>query len=321
MSKDVGNAGYRGRDNGKRPAKEEDEKALKLDEALKEKEDFKAKLKKFETSSKQLTKLLDSQISVKVKTSLGYDSQFYKKEVLDVKKEEVTEIVFDNHSSDDENSLANDRFKKGEGYHAVPPPLTGNYMPPKSNLSFIGLDDSIYTFKISETVTSVTKDEKDAPETSTACVDKPKEDREMRKVNDFIAMDLEAQESSTKRTAEHLESDISKKQKVDENVEPVIDDFEELEKCMEIVPNDGDGVLIEATPLSSRSPTIITYKISKEGKNYFKIIRVDGNSQVYQTFEKMFKNFNREDSKVLWAIVKDIFKKEKPVDDMDNASC
>nr|GEX86911.1 hypothetical protein [Tanacetum cinerariifolium] len=294
MSKDVGNAGYRGRDNGKRPAKEEDEKALKLDEALKEKEDFKAKLKKFETSSKQLTKLLDSQISVKVKTSLGYDSQFYKKEVLDVKKEEVTEIVFDNHSSDDENSLANDRFKK---------------------------DDSIYTFKISETVTSVTKDEKDAPETSTACVDKPKEDREMRKVNDFIAMDLEAQESSTKRTAEHLESDISKKQKVDENVEPVIDDFEELEKCMEIVPNDGDGVLIEATPLSSRSPTIITYKISKEGKNYFKIIRVDGNSQVYQTFEKMFKNFNREDSKVLWAIVKDIFKKEKPVDDMDNASC
>nr|GEV21177.1 hypothetical protein [Tanacetum cinerariifolium] len=35
----------------------------------------------------------------------------------------------------------------------------------------------------------------------------------MRKVNAFIAMDSEAQESSTKRTAEHLESDISKKQK------------------------------------------------------------------------------------------------------------
>nr|GEX95628.1 hypothetical protein [Tanacetum cinerariifolium] len=105
-------------------------------------------------------------------------------------------------------------------------------------------------------------------------------------VNDFIAMDLEAQESSTKRTAEHLEYDISNKQKVNENVEPVIDDTEELE-------NDGK-------------------------KNYFKIIRADGNSQVYQTFERMFKNFNREDLEVLWAIVKDIFKKEKPVDDMDN---
>nr|GEW10673.1 hypothetical protein [Tanacetum cinerariifolium] len=132
--------------------------------------------------------------------------------------------------------------------------------------------------------------------------------REMRKVNDFIAMDSEtqkssakeAQENNTKRIAEHLESDISKKQKVDENVEPVIDDSDELKKYVEIVPDDEDEVLIEAIPLSSRSPTIINYKIHKEGKKtYFKIIRVDGNSQVYQTFEKMFKNFNREDLEVL----------------------
>nr|GEW01035.1 hypothetical protein [Tanacetum cinerariifolium] len=67
-------------------------------------------------------------------------------------------------------------------------------------------------------------------------------DREMRKVNDFVAMDLEAQESSTKRTAKQLESDICKKQKVDENVEPVIDDSEELKKCMEIVPDDEDEI-------------------------------------------------------------------------------
>nr|GFA12829.1 hypothetical protein [Tanacetum cinerariifolium] len=102
---------------------------------------------------------------------------------------------------------------------------------------------------------------------------------EMRKVNDFIAMDSEAQENSTKRTAEHLESDILKKQKVDENVEPVIDDSEEFKKCMKIVSDDGDEVLIEATPLSSRSPTIIDYKIhNEEKKTYFKIIRADGNS-------------------------------------------
>nr|GFC78821.1 hypothetical protein [Tanacetum cinerariifolium] len=83
-------------------------------------------------------------------------------------------------------------------------------------------------------------------------------------------------ESSTKRTTKHLESDIPKKQKVDENVEPVIDDSEELKKCMEIVLDDGDEVLIKATPLSSRSSTIIDYRIHKEGKkNYFKIIRAD----------------------------------------------
>nr|GEV21717.1 hypothetical protein [Tanacetum cinerariifolium] len=147
-----------------------------LDEALKEKEDLKAKLEKFETCSKNLTKLLDSQISAKVKTGLGYDSQLNEKEVLDIKKEEVTESVFDNRSSDEKNSVANDRFKKGEGYHVVPSPLTGNFMPPKPDLLFAGLDDSICKFKISETVTSLVKDEKDAPENSTACVEKPKED-------------------------------------------------------------------------------------------------------------------------------------------------
>nr|GEW95721.1 uncharacterized mitochondrial protein AtMg00810-like [Tanacetum cinerariifolium] len=142
------------------------------------------------------------------------------------------------------------------------------------------------------------------------------------KKKDQIRMDeeysrqLEAQESSSNRTAKSLESDISKKQKIDENV---IDDTEELKKCMEIVLDDGDEMLIEATPISSRSPTIINYKIHKEGKKrYFKIIRADGNSQVYQTFEKMFKNFNREDVEVLWAIVKDRFMKKKLVDDMDN---
>nr|GEZ94905.1 hypothetical protein [Tanacetum cinerariifolium] len=115
------------------------------------------------------------------KTGQGYDSQFNEKEVLDIKEEKVTETVLDNHSSDEQNSVANDRFKKGKGYHAVPPPLTGNYMPPKLDLSFAGLADSIYKFKISETVTSLPKDEKDALKTSTAYVEKPKEDRMAKK--------------------------------------------------------------------------------------------------------------------------------------------
>nr|GEW59559.1 hypothetical protein [Tanacetum cinerariifolium] len=106
----------------------------------------------------------------------GYDSHVNEKEVLVVKEKEVHKTEFNNRSSDEENSLANDRFKKGEGYHAVPSPLTRNYMPPKFDLSFAGLDDSIYKFKISETVTSLTKDKKDAPETSTTCVENPKED-------------------------------------------------------------------------------------------------------------------------------------------------
>nr|GEV59235.1 ribonuclease H-like domain-containing protein [Tanacetum cinerariifolium] len=53
-----------------------------LENALKEKEGLKLKLKKFETSSKNLTKLINSQISAINKTSLGYDSHVNESEVL-----------------------------------------------------------------------------------------------------------------------------------------------------------------------------------------------------------------------------------------------
>ncbi|GJV11471.1 hypothetical protein Tco_1353012 [Tanacetum coccineum] len=33
---------------------------------------------------------------------------------------------------EEENNQVNDRFKKVEGYHAVPPPYTGNYMPSRT---------------------------------------------------------------------------------------------------------------------------------------------------------------------------------------------
>nr|GFB02295.1 hypothetical protein [Tanacetum cinerariifolium] len=116
-----------------------------------------------------------------------------------------------------------------------------------------------------------------------------------------VAMDSGAvknkEEGSSKRTAELLESDIPKKQKLDENVEAKVDDSAaKLKRCIEIVHKDEDDVTINATPLSSKSPTIIDYMIHKEGKkNYFKITRADGNFKLYLTFGKMFKNFNRED--------------------------
>nr|GEV07758.1 putative ribonuclease H-like domain-containing protein [Tanacetum cinerariifolium] len=92
-----------------------------------------------------------------------------------------------------------------------------------------------------------------------------------------------------------------------------------LKRCLEIILEDDDDVTIKATPLSSKSSTIVDYKIYKEGrKSFFKIIRADGNSQSYLTLGKIFKNFNREDLEVLWIIVKARFKKTKPIDDMDN---
>ncbi|GJY48656.1 ribonuclease H-like domain-containing protein [Tanacetum coccineum] len=45
----------------------------------------------------------------------------------------------------------NDKYKTSEGYHAVPPPYTGNFMPAKSDLVLADEDDYVF----SESVTSV----------------------------------------------------------------------------------------------------------------------------------------------------------------------
>ncbi|GJR30723.1 hypothetical protein Tco_1106955 [Tanacetum coccineum] len=138
-------------------------------------------------------------------------------------------------------------------------------------------------------------------------------DKAMKRVNTFVDMDTElvkesskkakaeiAQESSSKRAGEALEQESSKKQKVDDDKKA-----EELKQCMEIILNDGYDVTIEAIPLSTKSPTIVDYKIYKKGrKSYFQIIRANGNSQMYLTFGKMLKNFDKEDLENQQGLVK-----------------
>ncbi|GJT38363.1 hypothetical protein Tco_0938228 [Tanacetum coccineum] len=95
-------------------------------------------------------------LNAKDKADLGYDSQ--------MNESEVVHSVFNSRESDVDDSPANDRFKTGEGFHVVPPPYTGNYMPSRHDLSFAGLDDSIYKTKISESETSISKTSKDIVE-------------------------------------------------------------------------------------------------------------------------------------------------------------
>ncbi|GKC34515.1 hypothetical protein Tco_1046899 [Tanacetum coccineum] len=116
-------------------------------------------------------------------------------------------------------------------------------------------------------------------------------DKAIKRVNIFVDMDTElvkesskksnaeiAQESSSKRVVEELESDKLKKQKLDKKVKAEIDDakeVEELKQCLEIVPDDGDDVTVDATPLSVKMP-IVDYKIyQEEKKSIFQIIRAD----------------------------------------------
>nr|GEX98986.1 ribonuclease H-like domain-containing protein [Tanacetum cinerariifolium] len=108
----------------------------KLEESLKEKYDLKLKLEKFETSSRNLTNLLNNQLSSKDKTGCSYDIQLSERDLTN--KSDVFESTSDSYvnESEEDNNQANDRYKAGEGYHAVPHPYIGNFMPPRHDLSF-----------------------------------------------------------------------------------------------------------------------------------------------------------------------------------------
>ncbi|GJY87196.1 retrovirus-related pol polyprotein from transposon TNT 1-94 [Tanacetum coccineum] len=147
-----------------------------LKEALKEKDDLKLKLENFKESSKNLTRLINSQLSAKDKTSLGYDGQMNESELNNVhmNESELVHSVFNSRDNDVDDNLVNDIFKTCEGFHAVPPTYTGNYMPPRPDLSFAELDDSVFKSVVSETITSVPETETSAFKTSKESMEKSK---------------------------------------------------------------------------------------------------------------------------------------------------
>nr|GEW87125.1 hypothetical protein [Tanacetum cinerariifolium] len=112
---------------------------------------------------------------------------------------------------------------------------------------------------------------------------------------------------------EVVEQENAEKQKLIEQQEA-----KELKRNLEIVPDDKDDVFVNVVPLSSKPPTIVDYKIYKEGKKeHFQIIRANENYQIYLAFSTMLKNFEREDLEVLWKIIKDKFKETQPKEVLD----
>ncbi|GJV27782.1 hypothetical protein Tco_1384230 [Tanacetum coccineum] len=177
-----------------------------LAEAVKEKEELKTKLENFQSSSKGLSKLLNSQMSTRDKSGLGYGNQIHEG-VLSYEKE-VLESVFDSRSSDVEDSHVYDRFAKVEGMHAVPPPMTGNYMPPKSDF---GIDESNFTYGPKQSKTS----ESDA-----------KTSESDAKTSDFDY----CKTNSSVETLESVHEPVVVEPKVDSDDEYVIEPSKEQEK-------------------------------------------------------------------------------------------
>ncbi|GKF44563.1 hypothetical protein Tco_0131115 [Tanacetum coccineum] len=123
---------------------------LKLEKVVKERDKLKLKIEKWEESSKNLDELLNSQMSARDKTGLGYSTQLNEISNNSKTDSKISLSVFDVRSSDEESTPANDRFSKADGYHAVPPPITGNFLTPRADISFASLDGYAIRKKIIE---------------------------------------------------------------------------------------------------------------------------------------------------------------------------
>ncbi|GJX64996.1 hypothetical protein Tco_0299339 [Tanacetum coccineum] len=97
---------------------------------------------------------------------------------------------------------------------------------------------------------------------------------EKRRKN-FIAKRAEEKRNKPPTKAQQRKIIAFKRQKVEEDKETA-----ELKQLMEIIP-DKEEVAIDVIPLAIKSPSIIGWKIHKEGrKSYYQIMRADGKSQI-----------------------------------------
>ncbi|GJT86308.1 putative ribonuclease H-like domain-containing protein [Tanacetum coccineum] len=154
---------------------------MELEKVVKERDELKVKIEKWEESSKGLNKLLNSQMSAKDKNGLGYGTQLDEMSNKSETDSEISMSVFEVRSSDEEITPANDRFSKADGYHAVPPPITGNFLTPRADISFAGLDEYAIRKKIIEskttelnTDTSKSKTSETIGKTNEVNIEKPK---------------------------------------------------------------------------------------------------------------------------------------------------
>ncbi|GKB50637.1 putative ribonuclease H-like domain-containing protein, partial [Tanacetum coccineum] len=116
-----------------------------LADALKEKDDLKTKVEKWDNSSKNLSKLLNTQMSASDKFGLGYGD--YKFDGILSYENEVLQSVFVNKESSTDDSTLNDRHTPTDGMHAVPPPMTGNCMPSGPDVE---IDESQYSYGLKQ---------------------------------------------------------------------------------------------------------------------------------------------------------------------------
>ncbi|GJQ96922.1 hypothetical protein Tco_0008061 [Tanacetum coccineum] len=167
-------------------------------------------------------------------------------------------------------------------------------------------------------------------------------DKEMKRVNTFVAMGSEVQESNEKkvegseetakgsrkkmlgrkRAGKEQQQESSKKQRMEEDKES--DEVEEVEEDDEaelkkhLVIKKDEDIAIDAIPLATKPPVIIDYKLHKEGMMvHYQLIRADGSSKRYSSMIRMLQGIDREDLEALWKLVKTKHGDIRPEDEFE----
>ncbi|GKE82781.1 hypothetical protein Tco_1552781 [Tanacetum coccineum] len=69
--------------------------------------------------------------------------------------------------------------------------------------------------------------------------------------------------------------------------------------------------------LQTKYPIIDWEVCTEDSRMYWKIIRVGNHTELYQIFEVMLNNFNRDDLDKIWNLVKERFSSTDPTDDKE----
>ncbi|GKC22961.1 hypothetical protein Tco_1025111 [Tanacetum coccineum] len=93
-------------------------------------------------------------MSANDKNGLGYGTLLNEINNKSKTDSEISMSVFEVRSSDEEITPTNDRLSKADGYHVVPPPITGNFLTPRADKSFASLDEYAIRKKIIESKTT-----------------------------------------------------------------------------------------------------------------------------------------------------------------------
>ncbi|GKE56379.1 hypothetical protein Tco_1495564, partial [Tanacetum coccineum] len=151
-------------------------------------------------------------------------------------------------------------------------------------------------------------------------------DKEMKRVNTFVAMGSEVQDNKEKkvegseeiangsrkkmlrmkRAGKEQQQESSKKQRMEEDKESdEVDEASEDDegKLMKhLVIKKDKHIAIDSIPLATKLPVIIDYKLYKEGMLiHYQLIRADESSKRYSSMIRMLQGIDREDLEAVKA--------------------